>query len=91
MLFFFGRDSLPLAPGLPGSSFQGAQPEDSADGGAQETHHSQVIRQLAEITATYSNASHVGLVLAATKADDLQWLLDFVKERFVLECSRNWS
>ena len=50
----------------------------------QESLHDSVIRQLAEITASYSNASQIGLVLAATQADDLQWLLDYCKERFVI-------
>ncbi|OJJ64598.1 hypothetical protein ASPSYDRAFT_75173 [Aspergillus sydowii CBS 593.65] len=47
----------------------------------QESNRKQAIRELADITATYSNVSRVGLILAATKSDDLQWLLDYCKER----------
>ncbi|KAL4939350.1 hypothetical protein BDV06DRAFT_199100 [Aspergillus oleicola] len=64
-IFLYGGGELPKTP---------SQRE-------QESLHDSVIRQLAEITASYSNASQIGLVLAATQADDLQWLLDYCKER----------
>jgi hypothetical protein len=50
----------------------------------EESNRNQAIRELADITATYSDLSQVGLVLAATKSDDLQWLLDYCKERCVI-------
>jgi hypothetical protein len=48
----------------------------------QESQHDQVIRELAERTGSYSNASQIGLILAATQAEDLTWLLEYLKERF---------
>ena len=74
-----------MTPAQRGSSLQSAQSVDSTDGviAAQESLHDQVIRELAEITATYSNTSRVGLVLAATQSEDLQWLLEYCRERFV--------
>ncbi|KAL4986593.1 hypothetical protein BDW68DRAFT_162901 [Aspergillus falconensis] len=64
-LFLYGGGSFPMTPARR----------------AQESLHDQVIRELAEITATYSNASRVGLVLAATQSEDLQWLLEYCRER----------
>jgi hypothetical protein len=48
----------------------------------QESQHDQVIRELAERTGSYSNASQIGLILAATQSEDLTWLLEYLKERF---------
>jgi hypothetical protein len=42
----------------------------------------QAFRQLSEITNTYTNASEVGLVLAATEREDLHWLLNYCREQY---------
>ncbi|PYH46447.1 DUF3431 domain-containing protein [Aspergillus saccharolyticus JOP 1030-1] len=46
-----------------------------------EEYVNPIHEQLAEITATYENAtSDIGLVLAATRAEDLTWLLDYCRD-----------
>ena len=48
-----------------------------------DTDHEIVRSQLAEITATYSNATNdIGLVLAATVREDLTWLLNYCKDQY---------
>lgn len=42
--------------------------------------YGEVMRQLSEITTNYSNATGVGLVLAATQSEDLNWLLNYCRD-----------
>ncbi|KAI9036627.1 DUF3431 domain-containing protein [Aspergillus affinis] len=42
--------------------------------------YGEVMRQLSEITTNYSNATGVGLVLAATQTEDLNWLLNYCRD-----------
>ncbi|KAB8238027.1 DUF3431 domain-containing protein [Aspergillus alliaceus] len=56
------------------------QPLDMQPVSGPEPVNNQVFRQLSEITNTYTNASEIGLVLAATQTENLDWLLSYCRD-----------
>ena len=40
------------------------------------------MRQLVEMSNAFTDATEIALVMAATRAEDLRWLLDYCRDRY---------